>query len=38
MGRECVSATDTEVVAHMIDAAVSEGGDLLSGAKCATSD
>ena len=29
-GRECVSATDTEVVAHMIDAAVSEGGDLLA--------
>ena len=29
MGRECVSATDTEVVAHLIDAAVSEGEDLL---------
>ena len=28
-GRECVSATDTEVVAHLIDAAVSEGEDLL---------
>jgi len=28
-GRECVSATDTEVVAHLIDAAVSEAGGLL---------
>ena len=37
-GRECVSATDTEVVAHLIDAAVSEGwGSTPSGAKCATS-
>ena len=37
-GRECVSATDTEVVAHLIDAAVSRRrGSTASGAKCATS-